>query len=160
MRRPVNEERGAVSSLVSLLMMALVPIVFVMVVGLGQLRLLRMEIQRAADLAVLAGIQQLDFRSLIEGGLVLNKPSAEEKLRQVLEANLAPLAPRLNAPPGQIAAIAEVATLNVGDLRPYSQEPATTPEVWVEVEAPVSWLGGGIGPSTVRVVSRAVVCPP
>jgi len=154
------DERGAVSPLMALMMLVLASILFVMVLGLGQLRLLRMEVSRAADLAVLAGLQELDFAALIQGDLVLDKAAAEAAVRSVLEENLEPLAARLSASPAEIAEGAEVVTLNVDDLRPYSEEPATSPEVWVEVEAPVKWLGEGIGPSTVRVVSRAVVSAP
>ena len=87
MRRFCKENRGGVAPLIAILSSALVVIFISMLLGLAQLRLYRQEIYRAADLAAIAGAQQLDFAHLIQGELRL-EPSAQAIARETLMHNL------------------------------------------------------------------------
>jgi len=159
MRRFCKENRGGVAPLIAILSSALVVIFISMLLGLAQLRLYRQEIYRAADLAAIAGAQQLDFAHLIQGELRL-EPSAQAIARETLMHNLEQIENHLAESPQQIAQDAEIVVCNPGDVRPYDADPNGPPDVWISLNAPVSWLGEGIWESNVRVVVRAVVHPP
>jgi len=154
-----EESKGGVAPLVAVLMAALVSIFFMMLLGLAQLRLIREEVYRAADLAAVAGAQQLDFQRLIQGELRL-EPGAPNVARNVLRHNLQHIENHLAERAGRIAHDAEIVVCNPGDARPYGANPSGPPDVWISVEAPVSWLGEGMWESNVRVVARAIVQPP
>lgn len=156
----LEDRRGGVAPLIAVLLMALIVIFMFMLLGLAQLRLIRMNLYRAADLAALAGTQELDFAALIRGEQRLAKTNAENAARATLENNLEEMEKQLAEDPAAIAADAEIVVLNPGEAMPYTGQPATQPEVWIKVEAPPDWLGAGIWPVTIRVVVRAVASPP
>ncbi|HIC94944.1 MAG TPA: hypothetical protein EYP09_11980 [Anaerolineae bacterium] len=156
----LRDGRGGIAPLIAVLLEALIVIFMLMLLGLAQLRLIRMNLYRAADLAALAGTQELDFAALIQGEHRLLKTAAEIAARATLEDNLEDMEKQLAEDPAAIAADAEIVVLNPGDAMPYTGQPATQPEVWIGVEAPPDWLGAGIWPVTIKVVVRAVVSPP
>jgi len=156
----LEDRRGGIAPLITIFLGALTVIFIFMLLGLAQLRLIRMNIYRAADLAALAGTEELDFVALIQGEQRLLKTAAENAARVALENNLEDISKQLAEDPATIAANAEIVVLNPGDAMPYTGQPATQPEVWIKVEAPPDWLGAGIWPATIRVVVRAVASPP
>lgn len=96
------------SALTAILLLPLLLTVLTTTLELGALRVVAARVRSAADLAVLVAVNDQDDAELARSGRLVPAADAERVAREVLAANLEPIAGALAISPGAVAAQAVV----------------------------------------------------
>lgn len=125
----------------AVLTVILLPIVLVVFLGLLELGVVRVVVERAriaADLATVTAVNDQDAAELARTGRLRPAADAERVAREHFALNIAPLAGSLAVTPEAIAAASEVAVLPRGDaIDPRTGRAYAGPAVRLAADLPV-----------------------